>query len=64
MSFWQVTMRRSVRLSRTYFILGVAISVYGTILSNILPATKPVNATEPVNVKYNLQIVKFILHNV
>ncbi|MDQ1281013.1 MAG: hypothetical protein QG670_2277 [Thermoproteota archaeon] len=36
MSFWQVTMKRSVRLSRTYVILGIGMSIYGTILSNIL----------------------------
>jgi len=35
MSFWQATMRRSARLSRTYFILGVAMSVFGTIMSNM-----------------------------
>ena len=35
MSFWQATMRRSVRLSKTYFILGVAITVFGTIFSNM-----------------------------
>jgi len=35
MSFWQATIRRSVRLSRTYFILGVVMSVFGTILSNM-----------------------------
>ena len=35
MSFWQATMRRSVRLSRTYFILGVVLSVFGTIFSNM-----------------------------
>lgn len=36
MGFWQVTMRRSVRLSRTYFILGIAMTIYGIILSNIM----------------------------
>ncbi len=36
MSFWQVTMRRSVRLSRTYIVLGVGMSIYGTIMSNAL----------------------------
>jgi len=35
MSFWQATMRRSVRLSRTYFILGVVMCVFGTIMSNM-----------------------------
>jgi len=35
MSFWQATMKRSVRLSRTYFILGVGMAVFGTIVSNM-----------------------------
>lgn len=42
MNFWQLTMRRSVRLSKTYIILGAAITVYGTFLSNLislLPST-------------------------
>jgi len=53
MSFWQVTMRRSVRLSRTYFILGVAMSVYGTILSNILSFI-PANSVNPASTPINL----------
>jgi hypothetical protein len=36
MSFWQVTMKRSVKLSKTYIVLGVVITVYGIILSNIM----------------------------
>lgn len=36
MSFWQITLRRSVRLSRTYVVLGAGMSVYGSIMSNIL----------------------------
>jgi hypothetical protein len=36
MSFWRVTMRRSVRLSRSYFVIGVALSIYGTIIANLL----------------------------
>lgn len=36
MSFWQVTRKRSVGLSKTYFILGVGMTVYGVILSNVL----------------------------
>jgi hypothetical protein len=41
MSFWQATMRRSARLSRTFVILGVAMSVFGTVMSNmfsVIPA--------------------------
>jgi hypothetical protein len=38
-------MRRSIRLSKTYIVLGVALSLYGTILSNVLSlvSTKTVN---------------------
>jgi hypothetical protein len=35
MSFWQATMKRSVKLSRTYFIMGVLMSVFGTAISNV-----------------------------
>jgi hypothetical protein len=60
MGFWQVTMRRSVRLSRTYFILGVAMSVYGTILSNILsliPANSVNPASTPIDLKNSFPIL-------
>jgi len=46
LNFWQVTMRRSVRLSRTYFILGTAMTVYGIILSNIMSII-PSNSVNP-----------------
>jgi hypothetical protein len=36
MNFWQATIRRSVRLSRTYAIMGVAMSLFGMIFSNIV----------------------------
>ena len=36
MGLWQVTMKRSVKLSKTYIVLGVVITVYGIILSNIM----------------------------
>jgi hypothetical protein len=35
MSFWQATMKRSVKLSRTYFIMGVLMAVFGTAISNV-----------------------------
>jgi hypothetical protein len=46
-------MRRSVRLNRTYFILGVAMSVYGTILSNILSFI-PANSANPASTPIDL----------
>ncbi len=41
MSFWQVTMKRSVKLSKTYIVLGVVITVYGIILSNLMSIVPP-----------------------
>jgi hypothetical protein len=41
-------MRRSVSLSRTYIILGTAMAVYGTIMSNILTLI-PANPANPVS---------------
>jgi hypothetical protein len=35
MKFWQATIRRSVRLSKTYAIMGVAMSLFGMIFSSI-----------------------------
>lgn len=37
MTFWRVTMRRSINLSKTYVIIGIVLALYGTILSNLLP---------------------------
>jgi hypothetical protein len=50
MSFWQVTMKRSVRLSRSYFILGIVLTIYGVILSNlmsIIPSIIPSSSVAP-----------------
>ncbi len=60
MSFWQVTMRRSVRLSRTYVVLGVAMSVYGTVLSNILSFI-PINSANLANTPIDLMNIFPIL---
>jgi len=49
MNFWQVTMRRSVRLSRTYFVLGVMMSGYGIVLSNIISLI-PTDSVNPAPV--------------
>jgi hypothetical protein len=49
MSFWQVTMRRSVRLSRTYFILGAVMSGYGIAMSNIISLI-PADSSNPAPV--------------
>lgn len=48
MSFWRITLKRSVHLIRTYIILGVVMSIFGTILSNIMTLI-PANSVNPVS---------------
>lgn len=36
MSFWQVTMKRSIRLSKSYVIIGIFLTIYGIVISNIM----------------------------
>ena len=36
MSFWKVTMKRSVKLSKSYFALGIMMTIYGIGLSNLM----------------------------
>jgi len=47
MGFWQVTMKRSTRLSRSYFIIGSITTIYGVVLSNVItliPSITPFEA--------------------
>ncbi len=50
MNFWEVTMRRSIKLSKTYFILGIVLAVYSVIMSNILSIV-PSDAANPTPVE-------------
>jgi len=50
MKFWKVTMKRSVKLSRTYFVLGIMFTIYGIVLSNlmtIIPTIIPPDVATP-----------------
>jgi hypothetical protein len=52
-SFWQVTMKRSTQLSKSYIIIGVFLALYGVILSNlmsIIPAIIPPDLNTPAAV--------------
>ena len=61
-SFWQVTMRRSVSLSRTYFILGTAMTVYGIILSNIMSIIPSGSVTPaPIDLSNNFPVLSVAL---
>ena len=53
MNFWKVTMKRSIGLSRTYVILGVAMSIYGTIIANMLSFI-PTDSVTPANIPIDL----------
>jgi hypothetical protein len=49
--FWQVTMNRSTRLSRSYFIIGSITTLYGVVLSNlmtIIPSVIPTDINTPM----------------
>jgi hypothetical protein len=46
-SFWQVTLKRSTRVSRTYIIIGTVMTIYGVVLSS-LPSIIPTDITTPI----------------
>jgi len=51
MSFWSATMKRSTRLSKSYFIIGAITTVYGVVLSNlmtVIPKIIPPDIDTPV----------------
>ncbi len=62
MSFWQLTMKRSVRLSRAYFILGIVITIYGIIISNIMSII-PADSVNPapIDLSNNFPILSVAL---
>ncbi len=64
MSFWRITAGRSVRLSRTYIVLGVVMSVYGMVMSNLLsfaPANPGNSAGPPVDLANTFPILSVAL---
>jgi hypothetical protein len=49
--FWQVTLKRSTSLSKSYFIIGAITTLYGVVLSNlmtIIPTIIPSDINTPV----------------
>ena len=50
MSFWQATMKRSTRLSKSYIVIGAFLTVYGVVLANlmtIIPQVIPPDVSTP-----------------
>ena len=62
MGFWQVTMKRSVRLSRSYFILGIVVTLYGIIISNIMSIIPADSANPaPIDLSTNFPVLSVAL---
>jgi hypothetical protein len=64
--FWQVTMKRSTRLSKSYIILGIFLTIYGVVLSNlmtIIPSIIPpdINNPVPIDLTNNFPLLSIAL---
>lgn len=66
MSFWQVTMKRSTRLSRSYIVIGAITTIYGVVLSNlmtVIPSIIPsdMNTPVPIDLTSNFPLLSIAL---
>ena len=66
MGFWQVTMKRSTRLSKSYIILGTFLTIYGVVLSNlmtIIPSIIPpdINNAAPIDLANSFPLISIAL---
>jgi len=64
--FWQVTMKRSTRLSKSYIIIGVLLTIYGVVLSNlmsIIPTIIPpdMNTPAPIDLTSSFPLLSIAL---
>jgi len=64
-SFWQVTLKRSTSLSKSYIIIGTITTIYGVVLSNlmtIIPSITPPDDTPvPVDLTSNFPLLSIAL---
>jgi hypothetical protein len=68
-SFWQVTMKRSTRLSKSYIIIGAFLTVYGVVLANlmtIIPSIIPsdISTPAPIDLTSNFPLLSIALLSV
>ena len=65
MGFWQVTMKRSTQLSKSYVIIGAFLTVYGVVLSNlmtIIPSVIPSDVTPvPIDLANSFPLLSIAL---
>ena len=66
MSLWKATLKRSTRLSKSYFIIGSITTIYGVVLSNlmtIIPSIIPpdINTPAPIDLTSNFPLLSIAL---
>ena len=62
MGFWQVTMKRSTRLSKSYIIIGIFLTIYGVVLSNLMTIIPPdINNPTPIDLTSNFPLLSIAL---
>lgn len=66
MTFWKVTLKRSTRLSKSYFIIGLITTIYGIVLSNlmtVIPKIIPsdINTPVPIDLMNNFPLLSIAL---
>jgi hypothetical protein len=64
--FWQATMKRSTRLSKSYIIVGAFLTIYGVVLSNltsIIPSTilPDMNSSAPIDLANSFPLLSIAL---
>jgi hypothetical protein len=64
--FWQVTMKRSTKLSKSYVIIGAFLTMYGVVLSNlmsIIPSVIPsdINTPAPIDLANSFPLLSIAL---
>ena len=62
MSFWKVAMKRSTHLSKSYIIIGVFLTVYGVVFSNLLSIIPPdISTPAPINLTNSFPLLSIAL---
>ncbi len=62
MGFWQVTMKRSTKLSKSYIIIGIFLTIYGVVLSNLMTIIPPdINNPTPIDLTTNFPLLSIAL---
>jgi hypothetical protein len=60
--FWQVTMKRSTKLSKSYIIIGIFLTIYGVVLSNLMTIIPPdINNPTPIDLTTNFPLLSIAL---